>query len=869
VNHVRNPLTQFGNLPRKLWARGAEKNGISTPDPKNGHAYKIALSSPDTDRIFARPRVRGKFLFLGEEKFWVRGVTYGTFRPDENGANYPPPDVVARDLAKIHNAGLNTVRLYTAPPRWLLDLAAAQRLRLMIGLPWEQHIAFLDDKARKRDIIARVRSYVRQCAGHPAVLCYTIGNEIPASIVRWYGKRRIQNFLAELCRVVRQEDPGALLTYVNYPTTEYLELAFVDFIAFNVYLESREQLAAYLARLQNLAGDRPLILAEIGLDSRQNGEEEQAATLEWQIETIFARGCAGAFVFAWTDEWHRGGCDIADWDFGLTTRERKAKPALGCVAKAFQNIPFGRDQHWPRISVAVCSYNGEQTIDETLTALSRLNYPDYEVIVVDDGSTDSTAAIARRHKVSLIQTENEGLSKARNLAMKAATGEIIAYIDDDAYPDADWLKFLAASFTRTNHVGIGGPNLAPPGDGMIADSVAYAPGGPVHVLLTDEIAEHIPGCNMAYRLDRLRAVGGFDPQLKIAGDDVDICWRLQEHGWTLGFSPAAVVWHHRRRSIGTYWKQQRDYARAEALLAEKWPQKYNCAGHVTWSGRLYGSGLAKLFWIGSRIYHGSWGMAPFQSIYEPTPDGLIALPSMPEWYFVIILFGFLALLGFSWPPLLLLFPILAAAVTLSFVQAAASAATPQFPSYPPLRKFAARALVALLHVLQPLARLWGRVRHGLGPWRPIDFSFARVPAVQQWTIWNEKWQSCEAQLTTIESNLLHAGAVIRKGGDFDRWDLSVSGGLFGSVRTLVMVEEHGGGRQLFRLRAWRKVSTLALWSLLVTCVLAVLAGFDRAWLAATSLGLAALGIITLIQIDFGRANKFWAGAIGQLAQPKE
>ena len=386
---------------------------------------------------------------------------------------------------------------------WLLDLAAAHGLRVMIGLPWEQHIAFLDDKARVEDIIDRIREYVRQCSGHPAVLCYAVGNEIPASVVRWYGKRRVENFLARLCRVVKQEDPGALVTYVNYPTTEYLELPFIDFLAFNVYLESREQLAAYLARLQNLAGERPLLLTEIGLDSRRNGEEAQADTLKWQIETSFEKGCAGAFIFAWTDEWHRGGYDIEDWDFGLTTRDRQAKPALAAVERAFKEVPFPRDRHWPRISVVVCSYNGAETIEETLVALTKLNYPDYEVIVVDDGSTDATAEIARKYDVCLIQTENKGLSNARNLGMEAATGEIIAYIDDDAYPDPDWLKFLAAGFMGSDHAGIGGPNIAPPGDGLAADGVAHAPGGPVHVLLSDEVAEHIPGCNMAYRLDRL------------------------------------------------------------------------------------------------------------------------------------------------------------------------------------------------------------------------------------------------------------------------------------------------------------------------------------------------------------------------------
>jgi beta-galactosidase/beta-glucuronidase len=150
----------------------------------------------------------------------------------------------------------------------------------MVGLPWEQHTAFLDDQGRRRSIEERVRVGVRACAGHPAVLCYAIGNEIPAPIVRWHGRRRVERFLARLYRAVKAEDPAGLVTYVNYPSTEYLQLPFLDFACFNVYLEDRERLAAYLARLQNLAGDRPLILAEIGLDSRRNGEEAQARALD-------------------------------------------------------------------------------------------------------------------------------------------------------------------------------------------------------------------------------------------------------------------------------------------------------------------------------------------------------------------------------------------------------------------------------------------------------------------------------------------------------------------------------------------------------------------------------------------------------------
>jgi GT2 family glycosyltransferase len=74
----------------------------------------------------------------------------------------------------------------------------------------------------------------------------------------------------------------------------------------------------------------------------------------------------------------------------------------------------------------------------------------------------------------------------------------------------------------------------------VADSVANSPGGPTQVMLTETEAEHVPGCNMAFRKTALTAMGGFDPRFRTAGDDVDICWQLQSAGLTLSFSPAAV-----------------------------------------------------------------------------------------------------------------------------------------------------------------------------------------------------------------------------------------------------------------------------------------------------------------------------------------
>ena len=90
----------------------------------------------------------------------------------------------------------------------------------------------------------------------------------------------------------------------------------------------------------------------------------------------------------------------------------------------------------------------------------------------------------------------------------------------------------------------------------MAQCIARAPGGPTHVLLDDRIAEHVPGCNMAFRRDALLAIGGFNPIYLRAGDDVDVCWRLQARGWKIGFASSALVWHHHRSSIKAYWRQQ-------------------------------------------------------------------------------------------------------------------------------------------------------------------------------------------------------------------------------------------------------------------------------------------------------------------------
>jgi GT2 family glycosyltransferase len=638
-------------------------------------------------------------------------------------------------------------------------------------------------------------------------------------------------------------------------------------MTFNVYLETRSALERYLARLHNIAGDRPLLLAEVGLDSRRNGEGRQAEILEWQVRTAYEAGCAGTFIFSWTDEWYRGGHDIDDWDFGLTRRDRTAKPALAKIESLFSGTPAIRQSRSPKVSVVVCSYNGERTIRQCLEHLMRLDYSNYEVILVNDGSTDSTGEIAGAYSVRLISTENKGLSSARNTGMKEAAGELIAYIDDDAWPDPHWLTYLVDTFEKVGHAGVGGPNIPPEDDTWIARCVANAPGGPIHVLLSDEVAEHIPGCNMAFRKSCLEEIGGFDTTFRVAGDDVDLCWRLQQRGWTIGFNPAAMVWHRRRGSVRAYWRQQKGYGKAEALLERKWPEKYQAAGNVNWQGRLYGKGLIPLLGVKGRIYHGRWGMALFQSLYQPALDLWRCLPLMPEWYVIVGLLGGLAMLGSLWPPLIMaVTPLFVTAVGISIVQAAKGAlrASGVRISHPLWSRGRELALTTWLFLLQPCARLVGRWSTGLTPWRLHVRVPPALPAAGRLMLWNERWRDAESILGTVEKLFQTYGAVVIRGGDFDCWDLEVRAGALGRVRLLLGIEEHGSGKQMLLFRHWPFFSSVVVSVALIAISLGVAAGWSGSLLIATVLPLGGIALLTALIHQCGVARRLLTTALHDL-----
>jgi hypothetical protein len=360
---------------------------------------------------------------------------------------------------------------------------------------------------------------------------------------------------------------------------------------------------------------------------------------------------------------------------------------------------------------------------------------------------------------------------------------------------------------------------------------------------------------MAFRTVALRELGGFDPRFRVAGDDVDMCWRIRSRGWTIGVSPAAVVWHHRRPSVRAYWKQQVGYGRAEALLEAKWPEKYNAAGHVSWGGRVYG-GLRRRVGRAGRIYHGVWGSAPFQSLHERRPGLMSSCALIPEWWLVVATLMVFVALGAVWTPMLLFVPLLCAAVLPLVAQSTASAWAASVGPVSAAARVRLRILIGVLHVIQPLARLRGRLSHGLTPWRR---GAARRALPRAWTdaVWSTHWREPDGWIASVEADLRSTGTAVIRGGPYSSWDLEVRGGVLGRHRVLMAVEEHGGGQQLVRIRARPRVSGAAVLLVTLFWSLAGWAALDQAWPAAAPLAAAGLFVIVRMAGDHARA----AGAV--------
>ena len=243
---------------------------------------------------------------------------------------------------------------------------------------------------------------------------------------------------------------------------------------------------------------------------------------------------------------------------------------------------------YPFLSVITISYNGASTIARTLDSLVAQDYPSdkYEIIVVDDGSTDDTAAIASRYPVALIRKSNGGISSARNAGLEAAKGEIYVTMDDDCIAAPDLLTRLAHGYENGEPLGVGGAIVqAQPVSGVVARYIHATGAGTTHAgapatslsgrfiqylvskfaatsaesVAPIQVAE-LYGANGSYRVVDLRAIGGWS--IEMSGiEDRDLSQRLREAfpGRPFFAVPSAKIIHDPDLSLSAYllrpWKR--------------------------------------------------------------------------------------------------------------------------------------------------------------------------------------------------------------------------------------------------------------------------------------------------------------------------
>ena len=202
----------------------------------------------------------------------------------------------------------------------------------------------------------------------------------------------------------------------------------------------------------------------------------------------------------------------------------------------------------PRISIVVCVYNRQDFIGRCLTSILRQNMDAYELIVVDDGSTDATASIVTSFtdsRVRLIRNGvNRALSYSRNQGVMQSHGQIIAFTDSDCIVDSYWLSELVKPFVTDADIMIVG--------GKIIDPVAHTywekvNTGMNHVASASGYVAKIIGCNMAFQRQFLMD-NPFDEYLR-AAEEWDLCVRCEQQNKKIFYTDKAIVTHHHRTSL--------------------------------------------------------------------------------------------------------------------------------------------------------------------------------------------------------------------------------------------------------------------------------------------------------------------------------
>jgi cellulose synthase/poly-beta-1,6-N-acetylglucosamine synthase-like glycosyltransferase len=246
------------------------------------------------------------------------------------------------------------------------------------------------------------------------------------------------------------------------------------------------------------------------------------------------------------------------------------------VGKPIQSIQ-NTMKEIPKVSIIIPVRAVNDYVRESIPKILELDYLCYEIIII----TDHKDTKHHWDKTKLLTSGPNGPAVKRDIGAKEATGEILAFLDDDAYPRPDWLKKSIHCFVEDDKVGaVGGPAITPSDDGVLqkvsgAVFESYLGGGSArnrYMCIGDHcLCEDWPTVNFLVRKDVFAKVGGFDTAYW-PGEDTKLCLDIINAGYLIKYDPEAIVYHHRRGDLMKHLKQTGNYALHRGHFAKIYPK---------------------------------------------------------------------------------------------------------------------------------------------------------------------------------------------------------------------------------------------------------------------------------------------------------
>lgn len=282
----------------------------------------------------------------------------------------------------------------------------------------------------------------------------------------------------------------------------------------------------------------------------------------------------------------------------------------------------------PRYSVIVPAYNTEHTIGACVAALRAQQFGQpYEIIVIDDGSTDGTAAVARAAGATVITTPNGRPAAARNVGTRAAIGEIICCTDADCIPHPDWLRQITFPLADPDIIACKG-SYATRQTELVARFVQLEYEDKYDLLRTEKYIDFIDTYSAAYRRETLLECGGFDERFDYL-EDQELSFRLAAKGYKMVFQPEAVVDHLHSATPGAYLRKKQVIGYWKAQVIRRFPERAVKDSHtpqvmkVQMALSMLLVGLTLLGLVGAALFPARWGIPGWFNLLPPMFVALI------------------------------------------------------------------------------------------------------------------------------------------------------------------------------------------------------------------------------------------------------